>query len=66
MKKGWCYDTDTKSNLRTGKIKKSAHGDSSRIEYYCRKHPKKINKKLKEEVKKKIQNNLHSSMITKF
>ena len=52
MKKGWCYDTDTKDNLKTGKIKKSAHGDSSRIEYYCRKHPKEIDKKLKEEVKK--------------
>lgn len=29
-----------------------AHKDSSKIEYYCRHHPKELDKKLKEEIKK--------------
>ena len=52
MAKGWCYDTDTITNLKTGKIKKPAHQDSSAIEYYCRQHPEELDKKLKEEIEK--------------
>jgi len=52
MAKGWCYDTDTKANLKTGKIKKSAHQDSSKIEYACRMNKKDINKELKKEIEK--------------
>ncbi|MFA4960500.1 MAG: hypothetical protein WC548_02445 [Candidatus Pacearchaeota archaeon] len=52
MKKGWCYDVDTPSNLKTGKIKKGAHPDSSRVEYYCRFHPEETNKKIMTEIRK--------------
>jgi hypothetical protein len=52
MKKGWCYDTDTPDNLKTGKIRKSAHRSSSKIEYYCRFHAKETDKKIKEEIRK--------------
>jgi hypothetical protein len=52
MAKGWCYDTDTIKNLKTGKIKKSAHKSSSEIEFYCRNHPEFLNRELKKEIKK--------------
>jgi hypothetical protein len=52
MAKGWCYDTDTRANLKTGKIKKPAHPDSSRIEYACRRKKKNINEELKKEIEK--------------
>ncbi|MDP2947218.1 MAG: hypothetical protein Q8N88_03815 [Nanoarchaeota archaeon] len=51
MAKGWCYDVDTSANLKTGTIKKGAHPDSSRIEYYCRLHPKETEKKIAMEIK---------------
>lgn len=52
MAKGWCYDVDTASNLKTGTIKKGAHPDSSRIEYYCRFHPKETAKKIAIEIRR--------------
>ena len=52
MAKGWCYDTDTKANLKTGKIKKGAHPDSSKIEYACRRNLKNVDEELKKEIKK--------------
>jgi hypothetical protein len=52
MKKGWCYDIDTPENLKTGTIKKGAHPDSSRIEYFCRYHPKETKKMIMAEMKK--------------
>ncbi len=52
MAKGWCYDTDTKANLKTGKIKKSAHQSASKIEYACRRGKKDIDKELRKEIKK--------------
>jgi hypothetical protein len=48
---GWCYDTTSEAEMKTGIIKKSAHKDSSEIESYCRKNPKELDKKLKEEIK---------------
>jgi hypothetical protein len=38
MTKGWTYSR--------------AHRDSSRVEYYCRSHPKELERKLQEEMKK--------------
>lgn len=46
MSKGWCYSLPSKKC----KIKKSAHRDSSRIEYYCRHHPDKTDKFLEKEI----------------
>jgi hypothetical protein len=54
MAKGWCYDIDTPDNLKTGKIKKGAHPDSSKIEFYCRFHPEETEKKIKAEMKKVV------------
>ncbi|HTY43809.1 MAG TPA: hypothetical protein VMC80_01050 [Patescibacteria group bacterium] len=58
MKKGWAYAFDEftpleiKKSSETKKIKKSAHFDSARLEYYCRKHPNETEKKIREEIKK--------------
>ena len=40
MVKGWAYDSRNKS----------AHFDASNLEYFCRRHPKLLDKKLKEEI----------------
>jgi hypothetical protein len=58
MKKGWAYAFDEftpaiiKKSSENKKIKKSAHFDSARLEYFCRKHPKQLDKKIREEIKK--------------
>lgn len=57
MKKGWTYASDEftpnmiKHSPKGRKSKKSAHFDSARIEYYCRKHPGKVEGELKRELK---------------
>jgi hypothetical protein len=51
MAKGWCYDIDTPEYLKTGTIKKGAHPDSSRIEFFCRHHPGKVDGEIKKELK---------------
>lgn len=52
MAKGWSYSPDYEE--RIGKIKRFAHQSAIWIEYYCRKHPREIKRKLKEEMLKTV------------
>lgn len=57
MAKGWAYSLDDKREMISkhdakSKIHKGAHEDSSRIEYFCRKHPDKLEIELRKEVKR--------------
>jgi len=58
MEKGWGYAFDKftqeiiKKTSKNQKIKKSAHFDAARVEYYCRHHPKETDKYMKIEIKR--------------
>ena len=56
MIKGWTYDlhderTAIEKINKKAKIHRSAHGSASRIEYFCRKNPSKLDECLMKEVR---------------